>query len=143
MVAPESRWSSMLLASLMGPVSQLPDGTSTTPPPAATAAATAFLKAVVFFVVPLPTPPKLVTLKMLQGMVGGVNVTLPHGAATVMADWFRHEQVPVTAALTATTSPGSGAGSPPQWNRNNDPQIPRTCAQLFVPFFILPPVVPT
>jgi len=41
----------------MGPVNQVPDGTSTTPPPAATAAAMAFLNAVVFEVVPLLTAP--------------------------------------------------------------------------------------
>src|SRR5436190_9634278 len=100
----------MLLFSTMGPVSQVPDGTSMTPPPAVTAAAIAFLNAVVFSVVPFPTAPKLVMLKMLHGMVGGVNVTLPHGAATVTGAVFRQLQVPTTGSETVLTS--SGGASP-------------------------------
>jgi hypothetical protein len=52
-------------------------------------------------------------LKMLHGMVGGVNVTFPHGAATVTAAVFRQLHVPVTGwATVLTSSPGAAPMHP-------------------------------
>src|SRR6516165_5244360 len=72
-------------------------------------------------------------VKMLHGIVGGVKVTFPQGAATVTGAVFRQEQVPVTAAVTDVTPPKSrsaGAEPPqppattiPTANEHENPQL--------------------
>src|SRR5690349_16424980 len=71
---------------------------------------------------------------MLQGMVGGVNVTLPHGAATVTAAVLRQLHVPVTGSATVLTS--SAAGASPMHPATSATQPPTSTLRTLLLFIL-------
>jgi len=71
-------------------------------------------------------------LKMLQGMVGGVNVTFPQGAATVIAAVFRQLHVPVTASATVLTSSAGASPMHPATSATHAPTSNLRTLLLFI-----------
>src|ERR1700690_431778 len=78
MVAPAESSRSMWLGSPIGPVKNVPAGTTTRPPPRAEQSAMALANAPVFSVVPSPTPPYRVTSQSTFGNVGAtIRLKMP------------------------------------------------------------------